>query len=87
MKKEKLPLRFGVITLIVLFAAMSRLTPHPNNFVPIGAVALFGAAYYSKQYLAFVIPIISMWNTGVMFGGCIRRVSQLRLSTVTASNE
>jgi len=29
---------------LVLAAALARLLPHPPNFTPIGAVALFGAA-------------------------------------------
>lgn len=61
MKKEKSTLRFEVITLIVLFAALSRLISYPSNFAPIGAMALLGAAYYSNRYLAFVIPIFLMW--------------------------
>lgn len=71
MKKEKLTLRFGVITLIVLFAALSRLIPHPSNFAPIGAVALFGAAYYSKRYLAFAIPIFSMWVSDLIINNVV----------------
>jgi prepilin signal peptidase PulO-like enzyme (type II secretory pathway) len=53
MNKNKINLRFSVITLIILSAAMSRLLPHPPNFAPIGGMALFGAAYFSKKYWAF----------------------------------
>ena len=60
MKTKKIDLRFGVITLMILLAALSRLIPHPANFSPIGAMAIFGAGYYSKRYLAFLIPIITM---------------------------
>jgi hypothetical protein len=61
MEKNKITLRFGVISAIILLAAMSRLVPHPANFAPIGGMALFGAAYYSKRYWVFIIPIVSMW--------------------------
>lgn len=71
MKNEKLILRFGVITLIVLFAALSRLIPHPSNFTPIGAMALFGAAYYSKRHLAFLIPIFSMWISDLILNNVV----------------
>lgn len=71
MKKEKLTLRFGAITLIVLFAALSRLIPHPSNFAPIGAMALFGAAYYSKRYLAFLVPIFSMWISDLILNNVV----------------
>lgn len=60
-EKKTLHLRFGVITLMMFLAAFSRLIPHPPNFAPIGAMALFGAAYFSQRYLSFLIPISSMW--------------------------
>jgi len=61
MEKTKIHLRFGVLTLLVLLAAFSRLIPHPPNFAPIGAMALFGATYLSQKHFAFIIPIASMW--------------------------
>jgi hypothetical protein len=35
-------LRFLVLVGMTLAAAASRLIPHPPNFAPIGAIALFG---------------------------------------------
>jgi hypothetical protein len=61
MMKEKISLRTGMIALFILFAALSRFLPHPPNFTPIGGMALFGAAYFSRKYLAFLIPIAAMW--------------------------
>lgn len=61
MKKQKLDLRFGVITLFIFLVALSRLIPHPPNFSPVGGMALFGVAYYSRRYWAYLIPIIAMW--------------------------
>ena len=61
MEKLKINFRFGALSLFVLLAAFSRLIPHPPNFAPIGAMSLFGAAYFSKKYVALVIPIIAMW--------------------------
>jgi hypothetical protein len=58
---QKLNLRFGVITLMIILAAMSRLIPHPTHFAPICGMALFGAAYFTKLRWAFIIPILSMW--------------------------
>jgi hypothetical protein len=54
-------LRFGIITLMILMAAFSRLLPHPFNFTPLGAMALFGAAYFGNRLLAFIIPLTAMW--------------------------
>jgi len=56
-----LDLRFGVIVAMIFLAALSRLIPHPQNFAPIGGMALFGAAYFTKRHWAFIVPIVSMW--------------------------
>ena len=60
MKTQKINLRFGIISIVILLAAFSRLIPHPPNYTPVGAMALFGAAYFSKRYLAFLVPISAM---------------------------
>ncbi len=64
-------LRFGVISMIILLAALSRFIPHPPNFAPIGGMALFGAAYYSKRYLAFAIPIVFMWISDLILNNVV----------------
>jgi hypothetical protein len=69
--KPKLNLRFSVITMLILFAAMSRLVPHPPNFAPIGGMALFGAAYFAQRYWAFVVPIISMWISDLVLNNIV----------------
>ncbi len=61
MKTEKTNMRFGVLVLMILMAALSRLLPHPPNFAPIGAMALFGAAYFSNRIIAIVLPLIALW--------------------------
>ena len=71
MKTEKLNLRFGVITLLILLAAMSRLLPHPPNFTPIGGMALFGAACFAKRYWAFLVPIAAMWISDVILNNVV----------------
>lgn len=71
MKSQKLNFRFGMITIIVLIAAMTRLIPHPANFSPVGAMALFGSAYYSKRYLAFLIPVTSMWISDLFLNNVV----------------
>lgn len=44
---------------IILTAVSMRLLPHPANFAPIAAMALFGGTYLSKRY-AVLIPISAM---------------------------
>jgi hypothetical protein len=68
---KKIDLRFGVISMMILLAALSRLIPHPANFAPIGAMALFGTAYYSKRHWAFIIPIASMWISDLILNNVV----------------
>ena len=49
-----------VITGVVLAAAALRLAPHPMNFAPIGALALFAGAYFSNKREALAIPLLSL---------------------------
>jgi len=71
MEHKKISVRFSIIALLILLTAFSRLIPHPPNFTPIGAMALFGAAYFSQRYLAFVIPIISMWFSDLVLNNIV----------------
>jgi hypothetical protein len=49
-----------VITGLVLAAAAVRLAPHPMNFAPIGALALFGGAYFPSKRQALIVPLLSL---------------------------
>ncbi len=71
MEKNKLSLRFGILCLIVLLAAFSRSIPHPPNFAPIGAMSLFGAAYFSKKHIAIIVPIIAMWLSDLFLNNVV----------------
>jgi hypothetical protein len=71
MTTKNISLRIPIIALLILFVAFSRLIPHPPNFAPIGAMALFGAAYFSQRYLALVIPIISMWLSDLVLNNVV----------------
>lgn len=65
---EKLTPRFWVLTLMVFGAAFLRLLPHPPNFAPIAAMALFGGAYFNKKAFAFTIPLVAMFLTDAIIG-------------------
>jgi hypothetical protein len=60
--------RAALIAGIVLAAAALRLFPHPMNFAPIGALALFGGAYFSSKRAAVVVPLLSL-VAGDLFTG------------------
>lgn len=68
MNKNSLSPGFLVITLMVVAAAFVRLIPHPPNFAPIAAMALFGGAYFSKKWAAFLIPLAAMFVTDLFLG-------------------
>lgn len=68
---RKVQLRFSVISVLVVIAALTRLLPHPPNVAPIAGMALFGAGYYSKKYWAYLIPIASMWVSDLILNNVV----------------
>jgi len=56
-----------VLTLIVV-AAAARLLPHPVNFAPIAAMALFGGACLPDRRLAYAAPLLAMLLTDLVLG-------------------
>ena len=65
---KKITPGFWVVTLMVFAAAFVRLLPHPPNFAPIAAMALFGGAYFNKKSFAFAIPLLAMFVTDAIIG-------------------
>lgn len=43
----------------ILFGAILRVIPHPANFAPIGAIALFGGVYLKRRD-AIILPLAAM---------------------------
>jgi hypothetical protein len=60
---------FNVIiaVLLILFAAFSRLIPHPMNFAPVTAIALFAGVYLDKKY-AFIVPLAAYILSDIFLG-------------------
>lgn len=52
--------KIGFLSSIILVVALSRLLPHPPNFTPIMAIALFGGTYFRSRLMAIAIPILAM---------------------------
>jgi hypothetical protein len=61
------PRTIALITAIFL-AAIFRLVPHPPNFSPIAAMALFSGAYLPRRGLAFVAPLGAMLLSDAVLG-------------------
>lgn len=60
--------RQAVLIGMILAAAMSRLIPHPFNFTPIGALALFGGAQFADRRAAFLVPAAAMLLSDLWIG-------------------
>lgn len=52
----------------IVAAAALRLVPHPPNFTPIGAIALFSGAYLGRRALAFVAPLAALLLSDLVLG-------------------
>ncbi len=61
-------LRLAVILLMIGAAAALRLLPHPWNFTPIGAMALFGGALLRDKRAALVVPLAALFAGDVVLG-------------------
>ena len=57
-----------LLTALIFVAALSRVIPHPPNFSPIEAVALFGGAYFAKRQWALVVPLAAMFASDLVLG-------------------
>lgn len=66
MSLNKINIRNSILVLIIVVAGAMRLlglgelTPW-TNFTPIGAIALFGGAYFSNKFKAFAVPLITLF--------------------------
>jgi len=45
-----------VILFLIIFTIITRIIPHPPNFTPLIAVALFSGVYFKKRF-SFLIPL------------------------------
>ena len=52
----------------LLFAVVIRLIPHPPNFTPITALALFGSTTFRNKWFGLLLPIIAMWISDLYLG-------------------
>ena len=68
MKSKILTPRTLFLTIAVLAAAFSRLIPHPFNFTPVAAMALFAGAAFSNKRLAFLVPLAAMLISDLILG-------------------
>ena len=62
MKKEL------ILVLFIFVAALFRLLPHPPNFAPVTALALFSGVYINNKTLSIGVPLIAMILSDLYLG-------------------
>ena len=60
--------RLLFVLFLIALAALARLLPHPANFAPIAAMALFGGACLPDRRLAYAVPLLAMFLTDLILG-------------------
>lgn len=65
-KKRKI-IKITIALIFILIGVSLRLLPHPFNFTPIAAIALFGGVYLSRK-TAIVLPMAAMAISDVFIG-------------------
>lgn len=72
-------LRAVLTAVMILLAAAVRIAPHPWNFTPIGAMALFSGAMFRDRRIAFIFPIAALF-AGDLFVGLHRLIPVVYVS-------
>src|ERR1700676_5691539 len=67
-QKENLVYRTLLALALILFAAALRIAPHPWNFTPVGAMALFSGAVIRDRRLVFFFPILALFVGDIFIG-------------------
>jgi hypothetical protein len=61
-------MRILLICCFILFAAAVRILPHPWNFTPIGAMAIFSGAKLNSKWTAFLMPLSALFLGDIFVG-------------------
>jgi hypothetical protein len=67
-QKENLLYRTLLALVLIVLAAALRIAPHPWNFTPIGAMALFSGAVLKDRRLAFFFPLLALFAGDLFIG-------------------
>jgi hypothetical protein len=66
-RMKRTNIHFLVAALLILAAACSRIALYPHNFSPIIGMALFGGAVIQDKKAAFLLPLLAMLLSDIMF--------------------
>ena len=67
-QKENLLYRTLLALILIALAAALRIAPHPWNFTPVGAMALFAGATLKDRRLAFLFPLLALFVGDIFIG-------------------
>jgi hypothetical protein len=67
-QKEILLYRTLLALALILLSAGLRIAPHPWNFTPVGAMALFSGALLKDRRLAFLFPLVALFAGDIFIG-------------------
>src|SRR3982751_6401986 len=70
MTLQKVNTRNTVLVLMIVAAAAFRFVSYKypyvlSNFTPVGAVALFGGAYFSDKWKAYLVPLAALFLSDI----------------------
>ncbi|MFC4729650.1 DUF6580 family putative transport protein [Coralloluteibacterium thermophilus] len=57
-----------VLVAMLVAVALTRLLPHPPNFTPVAALALFGAAHFAHRGWAVAVPLLALFLSDIALG-------------------
>lgn len=57
----------GIALMLIVLGVTLRLLPHPANFAPVTAIALFGGATLPRRY-AVAVPLLAMMVSDTLIG-------------------
>jgi hypothetical protein len=61
-------LKLALIAGMILLAALSRLVPHPWNFSPLEAMALFAGAHIARRWVSTLVPLAALFVSDLFLG-------------------
>ena len=69
MSAKRVPwVKSAFAAVLILLAAVLRVLPHPWNFTPIGAMALFSGAVFKERWLRFTFPLLALFAGDAVVG-------------------
>ncbi|WP_428331367.1 DUF6580 family putative transport protein [Mucilaginibacter sp.] len=71
MSLQKINIRTIVLILMIVAAAAMRLVSYKfpyilSNFTPVGAIALFGGAYFTNKWKAYLVVLITLFSSDIL---------------------